>query len=109
MSRSIFVVQESWDECLVTVLHYHFVLMKEMLARVWTIDNRIVIYPDALLADFSMQINHIIIIIMQRHKADESQARGNVDLRVAVSVIKRLKFFFESICSDVQVASDDVR
>jgi len=43
------------------------------------------------------------------HKADESQARGHVDLRVAVSIIKRFKFFFESICSDVQVASDDVR
>jgi len=26
------------------------------------------------------------------HKADESQARGYVDLRVAVSVIKRFKF-----------------
>jgi len=33
----------------------------------------------------------------------------DVDLRVAVSVIKRFKFLFESICSDVQVASDDVR
>jgi len=43
------------------------------------------------------------------HKADESQARGHVDLRVAVSVIKRFKFLVESICSDVQVASDDVR
>jgi len=43
------------------------------------------------------------------HKADESQARGHVDLQVAVSVIKRFKFLFESICSDVQVASDDVR
>jgi len=32
------------------------------------------------------------------HKADESQARGHVDLRVAVSVIKRFKFLFESIC-----------
>jgi len=43
------------------------------------------------------------------HKADESQARGHVDLRVAVSVIKRFKYLSESICSDVQVASDDVR
>jgi len=43
------------------------------------------------------------------HKADDSHARGHVDLRVAVSVIKRFKFLFESICSDVQVASDDVR
>jgi len=42
-------------------------------------------------------------------KADELQARGHVDLRVAVSVIKRFKFLFESIGSDVQVASDDVR
>jgi len=41
------------------------------------------------------------------HKADESQARGHVDLRIAVSVVKRFKFLFESICSDVQVASDD--
>jgi len=43
------------------------------------------------------------------HKADELQVRGHVDLQVAVSVIKRFKFLFESICSDVQVASDDVR
>jgi len=32
-----------------------------------------------------------------------------VDLRVAVSVIKRFEFLFGSACSDVQVASDDVR
>ena len=34
---------------------------------------------------------------------------GHVDLRVAVSVIKRFEFLFESVCCDVQVASDDVR
>jgi len=28
---------------------------------------------------------------------------------VAVSVIKRFELLFESVCSDVQVASDDVR
>ena len=34
---------------------------------------------------------------------------GHVDLRVAVSVIKRFEFLFQSVCSDVQVASDDMR
>jgi len=34
---------------------------------------------------------------------------GHVDLRVAVSVIKRFEFLFESVCIDVQVASDDLR
>ena len=34
---------------------------------------------------------------------------GHVDLRVAVSAIKRFEFLFESVCSDVHVASDDVR
>jgi len=34
---------------------------------------------------------------------------GHVDLRVAVSVIKRFEFLFESVCNDVQVAGDDVR
>ena len=34
---------------------------------------------------------------------------GHVDLRVAVSVIKRSELLFESVRSDVQVASDDVR
>ena len=28
---------------------------------------------------------------------------------VAVSVMKRFEFLFKSVCSDVQVASDDVR
>jgi len=55
----------------------------------------------------------IIIIIMQRLTRHVSVIRltnrSHVDLRVAVSVIKRFKFLFESICSDVQVASDDVR
>jgi len=32
-----------------------------------------------------------------------------VDLRVTVSVIKRFEFLFERVCSDVQVARDDVR
>ena len=56
------------------------------------------------------------IIIMQRLMRHVSVIRitncrkgGHVDLRVAVSVIKRFKFLFESVCSDVQVASDDVR
>jgi len=31
-----------------------------------------------------------------------------MDLRVAVSVIKHFALLFESVCSDVQVASDDV-
>ena len=31
-----------------------------------------------------------------------------MDLRVAVSVIKRSEFLFKSVCSDVQAASDDV-
>ena len=45
------------------------------------------------------------------HKDDESQAMGgHVDLPVAVSVMKRFEFLFdESVSSDVQVASDDVR
>ena len=34
---------------------------------------------------------------------------GHVDLRVAVSVIKRSEFLFEGVYSDVQVASDGVR
>ena len=34
---------------------------------------------------------------------------GHVDLRVAVSVIKRFEFLSAVGCSDVQVASDDVR
>ena len=34
---------------------------------------------------------------------------GHVDLRVAVSVMKRSEFLFESVCNDVQVASDEVR
>jgi len=34
---------------------------------------------------------------------------GHVELRVAVSVIKRFELLFENVCSDVQVASDDVR
>jgi len=39
-----------------------------------------------------------------------NRRRGDhVDLWVAVSVIKRFEFLFESVCSDVQVASDDVR
>ena len=32
-----------------------------------------------------------------------------MDQRVAVSARKRFEFLFESVCSDVQVASDDVR
>ena len=58
----------------------------------------------------------IIIIIMQHLTRHVSVIRmttrrrwGHVDPRVAVSVIKRFEFLFESVCSDVQVASDDVR
>ena len=58
----------------------------------------------------------IIIIIMQRLTRHMSIIRmtnrsrsGHVDLQVAVSVIKRFEFLFESVCSDVQVASDDVK
>jgi len=58
----------------------------------------------------------IIIIIMQRLTRRVSVIRmtnrrrgGHVDLRITVSVIKRFEFLFESVCSDVQVASDDVR
>ena len=57
-----------------------------------------------------------IIIIMHRLTRHVSVIRmtnrrrgGHVDLRVAVSVIKRFEFLFESVRSDVQVASDDVR
>jgi len=58
----------------------------------------------------------IVIIIMQRLTRHVSVIRmmnrrrgGHLDLRVAVSVIKRFEFLFESVCSDVHVASDDVR
>ena len=54
----------------------------------------------------------IIVIIMQRLTRHVSVIRmpnrrrwGHVDLRVAVSVIKRFEFLFESACNDVQVAS----
>jgi len=60
--------------------------------------------------------NSFIIIIMQRLTRHMSIIRmtnrrhgSHMDLRVAVSVIKRFEFLFESVCSDVQVASDDVR
>ena len=43
------------------------------------------------------------------HKDDESQARGHVELWVAVSVMKRSELLFENVCSDVLFASDDVR
>ena len=33
---------------------------------------------------------------------------GHVDLRVAVSVIRRFEFLFESVRRDIQVARDDV-
>ena len=57
-----------------------------------------------------------IVIIMQRLTRHVSVIRmtnrrrgGHGDLRVAGSVIKRFEFLFESVRSDVQVASDDVR
>jgi len=53
-----------------------------------------------------------IIIIMQRLSRHVSVIRmtnrrrgGHVVLRVAVSVIKRFEFLFDSACNDVQVAS----
>jgi len=55
----------------------------------------------------------IIIIIMQCLTRRVSVIRmtnrmrgGHVDLRVAISLIKRSEFLFESVCSDVQVVSD---
>ena len=60
--------------------------------------------------------NSFIIIIMQRLTRHMSIVRmtnrrrgGHADLQVAVSVIKRFEFVFDSVCSDVQVASDDVK
>ena len=47
---------------------------------------------------------HVSVIKMMNRRRG-----GHVDLRVAVSLIKRFEFLFESVCSDVQVASDDVR
>jgi len=38
-----------------------------------------------------------------------SKRGSHVDLRVAVSAIKRFQFLYESACSDVQVASDVMR
>jgi len=46
--------------------------------------------------------HHVSIIRMTNRRRG-----GHVDLRVAVSVIKRFEFISESVCSDVQVASDD--
>jgi len=58
----------------------------------------------------------LFLIIMQHSTRHVSVIRmtnrrrgGHVDLRVAVSVMKRFEFLFESVCSDVLVASDDVR
>ena len=64
-----------------------------------------------------MVIIIIIIIIIMQHltchvsviKTTNRRHGGHVDLWVAVSVIERFEFLFESVCSDVQVASDDVR
>ena len=47
---------------------------------------------------------HVSVIRMTNRRRE-----GHVDLRVAVSVMKRFEFLFKSACSDVQVASDDVR
>ena len=46
---------------------------------------------------------HVSVISMTNRRRG-----GHVDLWVAVSVIERFEFLFESGCSDVQVASDDV-
>ena len=57
-----------------------------------------------------------IIIIVHRLTCHVSVMRmmnrrrgGHVDLRVAVSVIKRFEFLSESACGDFQVGSNDVR
>ena len=47
---------------------------------------------------------HVSVIKMMNRRHG-----GHVDLRVAVSLIKRFEFLFESVCSDVEVAGDDVR
>jgi len=50
-------------------------------------------------------LTHRVSVISMMNR----RCRGHVDLRVAVSAIKRFQFLFVSVCSDVQVASDDVR
>jgi len=44
----------------------------------------------------------LVMTMMNRRRG------GHVDLRVAVSVIRRFEFLFESVRRDVQVARDDV-
>jgi len=48
--------------------------------------------------------HHVSVIRMTNRRRG-----GHVELRVVVSVIKFFEFLFESVCSDIQVASDDVR
>ena len=49
-------------------------------------------------------MRHVSVIRMTNHRRG-----GHVDLRVAVSVIKRFELHFESVCSDIQVVSDHRR
>jgi len=51
----------------------------------------------------SVLTRHVSVLRMTNRRRG-----GHVDLRVAVSVIKRFEFLFESVCSDVQVASETV-
>jgi len=46
----------------------------------------------------------VSVVRMSNHRRG-----GHVGLRAAVGVIKRSEFLVESVCSDVQLASDDVR
>ena len=78
------------------------------------ISSSVIVHLDQSLSQNAR--SQAIITIMQRLTRRMSVMRmtnlrrgGHTDLRVAVSVIKRFEFLFESVCSDVQVASDDVR
>ena len=69
------------------------------------------------MTSYSQVVRNIVIIIMRRLTRRVSvirmknRRRGDhkMDLWVAVGVIKRCEFLFESVCSNVQVVSDDVR
>ena len=49
-----------------------------------------------------LRLTHLVSVIRMTNR----RRGGHVDLRVAVSLIKRSEFLFESVCSDVQVVSD---
>ena len=66
----------------------------------------------------SKQVRYLlIVIVIMQHlmhqvlviRMTNRRRGGHVELRVAVSVIKRFELLFENVCSDVQFASDDVR